>query len=300
MDGAGRPEETADDLRVERRPDEPALVVIQPARSARFNGWLEAKDPVEFLGTPLAGFRQNFTIPLNAESVRDAASLREALYGDVQQKVRLGRLGSTEQAAIDYQDSTHPKDSRRYVRLTCETLRSTRITTLFRCYIYGDANLYFALDSFVLPRLATSKVVLRAAVTLALLLIILRLPGPLSVLGLLTLALVGWAVWGRVARAVRSEGLAHGLRAVYPSSLAESSFDLDDTLMHLKSTLPAIMSSLAVVGPKYGLDTRSLEQMLEEMIQSVRKGTSITVNNSGSMSGLNIGGIGNTTSGGKV
>ena len=258
-----------------------------------FNQTWAAKDPAEFLGRYLGDFAVNFTIRLPADVRFRGERLREAIYTETEQRLFAGEVGPVVHSVIDYSDSKVPREPpRRYIRVQLNTARDSQVTTLFRCFVSG-AHLYVAADSYRLGRINVTAVVIRATMSLLALLFTLTttlLLGPLPWLGLLALL---WFFWGDVLRASRQGGLSNGLRTVYPRPFAYSSFDIDDSFMFLKALLPMIIQVLKDVGPRHGMDLKSMEDLLEELGKKVATQT-VNVTNNGSMAGVAIGGSGNS------
>ena len=151
-----------------------------------------------------------------------------------------------------------------------------------------------AADSYRLGRINVFAVGVRAFLSLLALLVTVRTTFDFFLLGWLAFAGLMWVFWGDVARAASHAGISNALRARYPRPMVNSSFDLDDSLMFLK-LLPLVLQVLKDVGPRYGVDLSSTEELLRELGKKVT-GQTTTVNNSGSMSGVAIGGARNTVS----
>lgn len=273
------------------------LVGSVPTRfvAETFNAGFDAKDPAEFLGAHLDGFTSNFTMDLPAAAQEHVHELVPAIYDCVERKVRNGHLAATVPVIVNYRDAKVPREgARRFIRFERRTIRDTLITTLFRCTNYGPANLYIALDSYRLGKIAVRPVLMRFFLTLFVYittLMTLALPLLLLPMVLVSVA-VTWWYWGPTVRAARSRGFVDGLRTTYPARLKASSFDYDDTMMHLRSLLPAVMDAIKEVGPNYGMELTDVEDILQKMSDKMR-GQTINIDNRGTMSGVNVGGESN-------
>jgi hypothetical protein len=260
-----------------------------------FNETMAPKDPADFLGNWLGAFAVNFVLPLPAEARRYSGELREAIYSETNQRLSSGEVGQVDHAIIDYSDSKLPAEpARRYLRIRLRTPRDNQVTSLFRCFVSG-INLYVAVDSYRLGRVSVAAVLWRACLSVAALLAAIATTIPFGFVGWPLFGVLMWKFWGDALRAARHGGLSEGLRTKYPRSFVRSSFDLDDSYMFLKAVLPLIMQVLRDVAPRYGLDLPTWEETITESLKKVTTGT--VYNNTviaGTVSGVNIGGSGNT------
>ncbi len=261
-----------------------------------FNETMAPKDPADFLGTWLAAFAVNFVLPIPEHALQYAGNLRDAIYEETFRRLSSGEIGRVDHEVVDYSDSKVPAEpARRYIRVRLRTPRDNQVTTLFRCFVSG-VNLYVAIDSYRLGRVSVTAVAWRACVSFAAFIFAAVNTNRLSAVVLWPLfgALIWW-FWGDVLRAARHGGLSEGLRSKYPKSFVRSSFDLDDSYMFLKAELPLIMQVLREVGPRYGLDLTTWEETIAESVKRITSQTVVNnVANYGQMSGVNIGGSGNT------
>ncbi len=261
--------------------------------------FFDRKDPTESIG--------ELIIPFSFSSVYDNVDSNKLLeicaelYEKVQARLRSGDLGRDIQfEVVDYKDAKqgNKENPRRYLKITRETLRKTRITILARFLPYGN-KLYVSVDSFVLGNINWLKVVRNIALTLLvpficyfLLSLLLGLilgiiqvinngTAPFgssnsdeSVVGLgilfnlqyICCCVFPWLIfaiaflWLDTIRNFRHEGnLVLGLRQSFNQILNTRSFNIDDVLMTLKSVLPLILGSIKEVFEKHNIPVNSLD-----------------------------------------
>ncbi|MFB9375704.1 hypothetical protein ACFFKU_17690 [Kineococcus gynurae] len=272
---------------------------LPSVHSAQINSPFGARDPFDFLGPQIYSFSQSWLIPLQAGGRGRGYDLEAALFSVIVERLHREDLstGSTCRV-IEYTDVSNLNSKRRnYLEITRTTERSTIVTSLLRCRPYGDDSVYLALDSFALGPTARGRVALRAAATLLPLFVALSVgPPAFDLIMWLAALILGTRFFAGVVRAKLSGRGATAWRAAFPAGLSSSSFDLDDTSAHLKHTVPLIMQALERLAPTFHLDTRTVHDLLTEMVSKVR-GTTINVNNSGKLSGVNIGGSYNSAGG---
>lgn len=277
--------------------DLPVVTQQRAETVERFNLTLATRDPTDLIGQPVDAFSLNFAQRLPDQAMRRAADLRAEIYGGVRHRVPGLVRGPLQALTVDYIDNHVPSEgARNYVRIRLETARGTRVTTLFRCFVSGG-YLYVAADSYILGTVRVGAVILRALLTVAALVMVLATLIPF---GLLTIPLFGlffWNSWGAVVRGASAGRAGDGLRARYPKPTRDSSFDLDDVLMYLKTTLPSFIAVIREAGPRYGLDLRSLEDVLSDLTKRFSVAAPTIVNNSGTINGPILGGLLNTMQG---
>jgi hypothetical protein len=291
--------DTSPDAKPVARSNNDSGLVAQPHITREpFNGWASAKDPAEFLGPELYQFEINLMFDLPPGAQERAWELRDEVYGRVYSAIAAGVVGRTSASVVDYVDSKVPGEGpRRYIKAQMVTARDNQITTLFRCYPVGP-RLYIAADSYRLGRVDVRAVVLRVAYSVLAFGLALASTPFLFFLGWPLFVFLLWFLWGRTIRASAGGDLAMGLRATFTRPLRNSSFDTDDTLIFLKSLGPTIFDALRSLGPRFGYDMSSTEELLHQMQDKLNM-TTINVSNSGSMNGVAIGGSGNRASSGR-
>jgi len=259
--------------------------------------YFDRQDPTEGIG--------KLIIPFSFSNIYDDANQGDKLtticaelYDKVLEKLRAGDLGKDIKfSLIDYKDfkQASKEQARRYLAITRETNRKTRITILARFLPYGN-KLYVSVDSFVLGNTNWLKIIGIIALTLlpfscytfSLLPAIIQSAinnltysfygsgnNQNSAIGQVLLSglsytlccIIPWLIfaimflWLNVIRNSRHEGnLMLGLRQSFNQILNSRSFNIDDILMTLKSILPLILSSIIDVFKKYDLPVKSLNE----------------------------------------
>jgi hypothetical protein len=199
---------------------------------------------------------------------------------------------------------------RPYIVVSYETSRSTRCNMFIRFLPFGD-NLYIGVDSYVLGPLNWWDIILRLILTLIPLGImyvylsitrfinLLQFPSRSSgdsgmgvFFCLIPLLLFILFLWIDTIRAVRHHGdLQLALRQTSNLLPSDHSFDNDDVLAFLKSSLLLIVFSIRDVFQKYDIPIRSLD---ETIVQNINH--SVSISSQGgliSIVGSIIGGKGN-------
>jgi len=254
--------------------------------------FFDRQDPTEGIG--------ELIIPFSFSSVYDNVDSNKLLeicaelYEKVQTRLRSGDLGRDIQFEVfDYKDARQgdKEKARRYLRITRETTRKTRITILARFLPYGN-KLYVSVDSFVLGNTNWLKIVRNIALTLSPFSCYLFtvLPGiiqgisnslapfgsrnsgdwvgqtMLLILQYTCCCVFPWLVfaiaflWLDTIRNFRHEGnLVLGLRQSFNQILNTRSFNIDDVLMTLKSVLPLILGSIREVFERHNIPVKSLD-----------------------------------------
>jgi len=256
--------------------------------------FFDRQDPTEGIG--------ELIIPFSFSSIYDEvdkdSKLSEIcveLYEKVLEKLRSGDLGKDIQFEIfDYKDAKQSgkESARRYLTITRETNRKTKITILARFLPYGN-KLYVGVDSFVLGNTNWLKFIGTIALTLLpfICYIFTIMPtiienmvanfnpfgggsqnGSIGQTFMLILqytccCIFPWIIfavgflWLNTIRNFRHEGnLLLGLRQSFNQILNSRSFNIDDVLMTLKSVLPLILGSVIEVFEKHGLPVKSLDE----------------------------------------
>ncbi|MDQ1294240.1 MAG: hypothetical protein QG608_2123 [Actinomycetota bacterium] len=287
----------ADDLSVMRSTQVGTLPAAEVQEE--FNGPLQPRDPADLLGIRLDGFALNYVQPLPSALVPRAEQLRSDIYLRLRQNLTQAPGARLNSLSVDYSDEkVRYEESRRYIRVQMRTVRDTQVTTLFRCYTAGP-YLYVAADSYRLGGLRISALVLRLLVTL--MLFVWALPAAIFTFGssLVFFAVFFWWSWRTVVRGAMSGRTADALRSVFPKTAKESSFDLDDILIYLKTLMPSITASFRESCAHHGVDLTSIDEAIVELNKKISSTEPATViNNYGSIKGSIFGGSRNAVRGG--
>jgi hypothetical protein len=267
-----------------------------PAQQKEFSrDFFDRQDPTEGIG--------ELIIPFSFSSIYDEvdkdsklSEICAELYDKVLAKLKSGDLGKDVQVdVIDYKDAKQggKESPRKYLAITRETNRKTRITILARFLPYGN-KLYVGVDSFVLGNTNWLKIIGTIALTLLPFICYLftflpaiiqnmvsSLTNPfggggqssdfgqtfLLILQYTCCCVFPWLIfavmffWLNTVRNFRHEGnLLLGLRQSFNQILNIRSFNIDDILMTLKSVLPLILSSIREVFEKHDLPVKSLDE----------------------------------------
>lgn len=263
-----------------------------------FNGTLMPRDPAELLGTRLDGFALNFVQPLPESLASCSEQLRADTYQQLHQNLTQAPGARLNSLNVDYSDEkVRHEEPRRYIRVQMRTLRDTQVTTLFRCYAAGP-YLYMATDSYRLGRLGISSLVFRILITLVLFLW--ALPTALFTFGgsLVLFALFLWWAWGTVLRGAMSGRIDDALRTAFPRAVKDSSFDVDDILIYLKTLLPSITAAFRESCAQHGVDMTTVDEAILDLNKKVLSAEpSMIIKNYGSIAGSIFGGARNTVQG---
>jgi len=259
----------------------------------KFNRFLDITDPAEFLGFGLSNFDISISYPVPTEIRERLGSIQQEFYTEISRKIQEEKLGNTKCKVLDYQDSKVVYENpRRYLKIEYSTARKTQVTSLVRCLISGD-NLYIGLDSYVLGGLKISSLVIQSVISFLALFLSLRLL-PLFPL----VAIYLFFNWIDVYRATRQKpGLLYGLRCKFNKSLDLGSFNVDDTLMFLKSASPIVTSTIEEVFKRNGIPSTKITELLKGIDAKV-SGQSVSLNAGGNISlfGVNIASYGSNAS----
>lgn len=256
--------------------------------------FFDRQDPTEGIGEIIIPFSfSNIYDEVDKDS--KLSEICAELYEKVLAKLKSGDLGKDIECEIyDYKDSKQggKESARRYLTITRETNRKTRITILARFLPYGN-KLYVGVDSFVLGDTNWQKIIGTIALTAlpfscyaltilpALIQSMMASLNPfgggqggssigqafLLILQYTCCCIFPWIIfalmfwWLNSIRNFRHEGnLLLALRQSFNQILNSRSFNIDDVLMTLKSVLPLILSSIREVFEKHGLSVKSLDE----------------------------------------
>lgn len=262
--------------------------------------FFDRQDPTEGIGGLLIPFSFS-NIYDDVEKDSKLSEVCAELYEKVLAKLQSGDLGKDiEFKLLDYKDAKQgeKEDPRRYVVITRETNRKTRITILARFLPYGN-KLYVGVDSFVLGNINWQRVLGILALTIApfscyifsvlpaivqsLIQSVMQslsafggsyqsssssaLPTMLAIIQLTCCCILPWMVfaiavlWRDTIKNLRQEGnpiLA--LRQSFNNIFNTRSFNIDDILMTVKSVLPLILGSIREVFEKHDISVKTLDE----------------------------------------
>lgn len=276
-------------------------VSVQQKKFSR--DFFDRQDPTEGIGEILIPFSFS-NIYDDVEKDAKLSEICTELYEKVLAKLKSGDLGKDiEFKLVGYKDAKQGEreDARRYVVITRETNRKTRITILARFLPYGN-KLYVGVDSFVLGGIDWQRVLLVLAITVAPFLCyafsvlpaivqsIIQslvesisafgigntqdvpssfLPTMLMVIQITCCCVLPWLfvalvfLWRDTIKNLRQEGNPIlALRQSFNKILNTRSFNIDDILMTVKSVLPLILSSVREVFEKHDISVKSLDEFV--------------------------------------
>lgn len=274
------------------------MTIAESIQQRLFNrGILDKEDPTEGIGSLILPF--SFYHVYDDISNEEISRVCDELYTNVAAKLREGSLGNDiKYQIVNFQDAKQRSGEkpRKYIVITRETNRKTRITIHARFLPYGK-KLYVGVDSYVLGSLDIWQVVWRLLVTLLPLACIvpsigmnmLSIPfagimgnsytndfasaisGSLSsILGSVCCCLLPWMIvtipifWIKVYRNYQQENdISLAVRQSYNRIISGQSFNTDDVLMTLKSVLPLILYSIRDVFEENDIPVRTLDAFVE-------------------------------------
>lgn len=263
--------------------------MLKSKRKLFNRGWLDRKDPVEGLGGHVQAFSVSrvFQMTDNDQVLKVSSDIYEEVVADLQR----GSLADTKCSVVAHEDAQlqGTEEPRKYITLSRETARGTRITLLMRFIPHGRF-MYMGVDSYVLGAFDWWAFTWRFLALMALLFYIFSpifyssspTPYPsdlipasiktllniLSVVSSTLLALIFFrtigARWIAVARNLRAEGnLVLALRQTFYVPIDQLSFNSDDIMMTLKSSLTTALRSTITVGEQHGIKFPELTGVIE-------------------------------------
>jgi hypothetical protein len=251
--------------------------------SERFNGFMLEKDPSDYLGVPLEAFDYSVLFPLPPAVQADSIDVRSTVYHEVRSAIITTFGQRVENLAVDYVDTkVHREGPRHYLRVRLFTTRGTTVTTLFRCYTSGRW-LYVAADSYLLPPISAWKLARAVILSVVGVFMALAFTFPFLILPWLILGWFYWRWWGDVLRGLFSGHLDEALRTSHPRTPLVSSFDADDTLMHLKSVSPVAVSALRSALARCGIDVRTFDERFADIERKMSTAGPTLINQGGVM-----------------
>lgn len=263
--------------------------------------FFDRQDPTEGIGELLISFSFS-NIYDDVEKDTKLPEICAELYEKVLAKLKSGDLGKDiEFKLLDYKDAKQGKkeDPRRYVVITRETNRKTRITILARFLPYGN-KLYVSVDSFVLGGINWQRVLWILAITIAPFLCYIFsvlpaiaqsiiqsvvesinayglgntqdvpssfLPTMAVIIQITCCCVLPWLffafvfLWRDTIKNLRHEGNPIlALRQSFNKIFNTRSFNVDDILMTVKSVLPLILGSIREVFEKHDVSVKTLDE----------------------------------------
>ncbi len=216
----------------------------------------------------------------------------QKLYKQVSEKINAGSLGDSKALLINYVDM-RVRDKRTYIVVTRETRRNTKATIFMRFHGYGD-HLYIGIDAYVLGKIKWSSVLWRLLLCLAGF-IVLPLataistfltassyssnPSGTSNVSVWWIAFVIFLVtcWSEVIKNVihnPKKPLSLAFRQAFPGSVNLGSFNVDDMMMFLKSTLSIGVLAVRDVLQEEGFPVETLDAFVQNInFNNVFQGT---------------------------
>lgn len=247
----------------------------QAANQAKKPRLKRVNDPTDFAGLYLPGYSLYQTYAISSPK---AENLCERLYDFVSGKVQTRSLGDAKAQLIIYQDEIHRKDQRKYIVVTRDTVRDTRATVFIRFLEYGD-NLYLGIDTYVLGGLNSFLFNLTFFITIVLPLGTFPIAYDyfknesgieaaqsflFSFLFLFSIVfLASW--WNFINYFLKCGSINLALRQAFPGGLNSGSFNLDDIIMFVKSTLHISTRAIRIIFKEEGLPVESLDAFVQNI-----------------------------------
>lgn len=233
------------------------------------------KDPANSSGLYISAFSLYQTYRVDRSRVKQIC---ESLYEHLIEQISRRNLGDARFRVVTYREDSmefsqisaneYDNEERTYVLITRNTLRSTRATILVRFLTYGD-NLYVGVDTYVLGKLNLFAFILKIFLTIVIPWLAIAplsfFPGLNVLLWLLYLCLIAFSWRGLIQRIQQVGDLRTSLRLEFNKSLDLGSFNLDDVVMFVKSTLHATVTSIRETFEREGLPVESLYAFVQSI-----------------------------------
>ncbi len=248
----------------------------------------EIADPTDGAGTELPAFRLYQTYQVGKDK---ANRISQKLYERVFQQVNAGSLASAKPRFVKYVDnfSNNIKaygEERKYIVITLDTFRNTRATIFMRFLSYGD-YLYLGVDAYVLGKVKW-RLVIRKFLISAILFILLgliksitynqyirdhdNLPDFTGVFWwfyIIFILFFWWELIKRISQNLKIQinqgSLMFALRQAFQGSLNLGSFNVDDVMAFLKSTLHTGVMAVRDVLKEEGLPVETLDAFIQNI-----------------------------------
>ncbi|MBH8572423.1 hypothetical protein I8752_05115 [Nostocaceae cyanobacterium CENA369] len=239
------------------------------------------KDPANSAGLYIASSSLYQTYRVDRNRVKQIC---ERLYQHLIEKVSNQNLGDARFRIVTYrEDSTgfsqvsakeYDNQERTYILITRDTLRSTRATILVRFLTYGE-NLYVGVGTYVLGKLNLCAFIRKIILTLIIPWFAIAplsfFPGINQLLFLLYLCLIAFSWAGLVQRIIEVGDIKTALRLEFNKALDLGSFNLDDVVMFLKSTLHTTVTSIRDVLKQEGLPVETLDAFVQNINNNINQ-----------------------------
>jgi hypothetical protein len=243
------------------------------------------KDPTDNSGTELPHFSLYQVYPVGRDKVE---LIIHNLYEKVFDKIAKGGLGDAKAVLVKYSSGYAQRiEERVYIVVSRETRRNTQAKIFMRFHHYGD-QLYVGIDSYVLGqinwtpifwRLLISTIVLGFSTLPAMAMIPAMAMGMSSssrifdvlFYGLLFSGAFLLVCWFPVIRRFLEnpeKSISFACRQAFPGSLNIGSFNTDDVMMFLKSTLSIGAFAVRDVLKDEGLSTETLDGFIQNITVS--------------------------------
>ena len=242
------------------------------------------KDPAYLSGLYIASLSIYQTYRVDRDKVQD---IQEKLYQHLLNKLEKQKLGDAQFRIFNYREEPmilsqvnsdeYDNADRTYFLITRDTLRSTRATILVRFLTYGE-NLYVGVDTFMLGKLSIFALITKVVLTVIIPFLVAAplsfIPGINLLFWLLYLCLNAFT-WRRLIQRILQLGdIGMACRLEFNKINDVGSFNFDDIIMFVKSSLFMTVTSIRDVFEQEGLPIESLNAF----IQSINN---INVNTSG-------------------
>lgn len=237
------------------------------------------KDPANSAGLYIPSFSLYHTYRVDRNKVKQIC---DKLYQHLVEQVSKQNLGDAKSHIVTYREdatgfsqaSVKEFDNRErtYILITRNTLRSTRATILIRFLTYGD-NLYVGVDAYILGDLNLCAFMRKIILTIIipffvigpLSLILLFIPGIGQLLLFLYLCFMALSWGGLIQRIVQVGDFKTALRLEFNKVLDLGSFNLDDVVMFMKSTLYTTVTSIRDTLKQEGLSVETLDAFAQQI-----------------------------------
>ena len=255
----------------------------------------DISDPADGAGTELPAFRLYQTYHVGKDK---AHRICQKLYERVFQQVNNGSLGSAKPRLIkyierffvpisNYDEVYEHTESRKYIVITLDTSQDIRTTIFMRFLNYGD-YLYLGVDAYLLGkvrwRVVIKKIFISAITLISFLLIksltynqyilkqngdLLDFTGVFWWFYIIFIIFFWWELVRRISQNFKIQqknfSLMFALRQAFQGSLNLNSFNVDDVMAFLKSTLQTGVMAVRDVLNEEGLPVDTLDAFIQNI-----------------------------------
>lgn len=233
------------------------------------------KDPANSAGLYIASSSLYQTYRVDRNRVKPIC---ETLYQHLIEQVGTQNLGDARFRIVTYREDSmgfsqvntkeYDNQERTYILITRDTLRSTRATILVRFLTYGG-NIYVGVDTYILGQLNlcafARKLVLTVIIPWFAIAPLSFIPGINQLLFFVYLCLIAFSWGGLIQRVLQVGDIKTALRLEFNKSLDLGSFNLDDVVMFIKSTLHTTVTSIRDVFEQEGLPIETLDAFVQNI-----------------------------------